>query len=215
MESQSQPKRRKRFIVGGLIAFFALFAGLAVAGFGSLSHPAAEIADATESALTTAYGKEVRLAIQAFVNTNWSFAAFRNPQLLENVATGRNLKTLQASKLGWSGKTVDVIRASTLNQVQVIEYSPARLKAFSCGVLNLDTVTLDGTYVSSLKPLTTFRVYVLSREDDVWKVAAWADFTNAAEIERDWTEGMYPQWEKDLIGDLPGLIGRYDPCFSS
>src|SRR5688572_18094873 len=53
-------------------------------------------ARATESALTLSHGTEAYRAIQAFIDRNWSLAAYRNPNLLSEVATGQNLKELQA-----------------------------------------------------------------------------------------------------------------------
>ncbi len=217
MEIKLHRKRPGQFILGLLIALFVVFVGLGlvVARLGSLFvNPELEIARATENALTLSHGAEVRLAIQTFIDTNWSFAAFKNPQLLAKVAAGQELKALQALNFEWSSNRVDVMGSSIINKVQVIDYTPTQLKAFSCETLNFNTVTIDGIYVSAEKPLTAFRMYVFQRESGVWKVAALADFTDADHINRDWTEGSFPQWEKDLIGDLPNLIDRYDSCFS-
>jgi hypothetical protein len=215
LSSKSQPKRHWQFIIWVLIAVSSCL-GIVVSSFGPLFlvNPDSAIARATESALTAAHGTEAKLAIQRFIDRNWSFAAFRNPELLSEVATGQNLISLQKLRHEWSFKTVSVIRSSAINKVQVIDYAPSQFKAFSCEVLNFDTITIDGTFVSSDHPDIFFRIYVFHNEDGVWKVAAWADFTDADHITRDWTEGMYPQWEKDLIGDLPSLIDKYDSCFS-
>lgn len=121
---------------------------------------------------------------------------------------------MQTLRQGWSSNTIYTLKSSTIDKVRVIEYSPTQFKAFSCEELTFNTVTLAGTYVSSEQPQTFFRIYLFNLDSGVWKVAAWADFTDADHLNRDWTEGSYPQWTIDLIGDLPHFINIYDSCFS-
>ena len=207
-------KRYQAIVVSGMIFLLTVVAclGLAVHTLDRVfTSPGSQAARATESALTISHGIEARLAIQVFIDRNWSFAAFRNPDLLTEVATGQNLNELQALRREWSSGTIDVISSASINKIQVIDYTVTQFKAFSCEILNFDTLTIDGTYVSAIKPLTFFRIYVFNRENGVWKVAAWADFTDADHIRRDWEYA--PQWEKNLIGDLPDLIDKYDTCF--
>ena len=95
----------------------------------------------------------------------------------------------------------------------MIDFTPARFEALSCEVLNFDTVTTtDGSYISSEKPMTAFRIYVFNRENNAWKVAARANFTDVDHINLDWEFG-FPPWEKDVIGDLPKLIRNHGSCF--
>ncbi len=54
-------------------------------------------------------------------------------------------------------------------------------------------------------------MFVFAREDNIWKAKAFWDFTDWAEIDRDW-DYMSTQWQKDFIGDLPNYAKRYSGC---
>ncbi len=153
-------KHRYRIALIGGIFVLTLFVCLILAVNRldeQLGGPEFRIEESTASVLTTAHGTESRLAIQTFIDTSWSFATNRNPQLLAEVAIGHNLKGLQTLNRKWSSNAVDVIKSSVM--IEVIDFTPARFETFSREVLNFDTVTTtDGSYISSEEPMTAFRI---------------------------------------------------------
>ena len=204
------------FICGSLscIAAAAIFFTLDNAFGGPKARATYAAAHATETTLTVAHGAEVRQAIQAFIDTNWSVATYLNPERLSAVATGHELTQLQSAMSALAlDSSVSILKSNTIKGLEVADYSASQLEVFSCETLNFDEVTVDGNYVKSDEPLFGDRVYVMKRENNAWKVAAWYDFSDADHIRRDWV--FVPQWEKDLIGDLPNLIETYDACLES
>ena len=159
-------------------------------------------ATATAEALSAEmHEEEARDAIENFELKRYSLEAHKDPSIQSQLVTGPYLN------LGWGEEVYDepfwlVITSANVEEIQVLEYNPGRLKAVAFVDRTLDKTTTDEVVLESSLPAGRCGVYVFLREDDTWKLAGFFVLMGTPqEIERDWDYA--PDWLKETIGELP------------
>ncbi len=139
--------------------------------------------------------EEVRTVIQKYESSWLSANVALNPTLKYDLATKQwaDYMGIPTSHQGVSGL---LTTSATVNDVTVIEYSSARLKAWACTTNTFDEITLQGTIVRS-GTLSRCGTYVFWKMDANWKLAGYYNDADR----RYWNHA--PEWLKTVIGDLP------------
>ncbi|MEP7292900.1 MAG: hypothetical protein ABI835_14045 [Chloroflexota bacterium] len=165
---------------------------------------------APSETLTVSHEGEVRAMIETYYLGIGSLETQRDRSRIAQFATGPLLEALSEFDSYEADETLEVTRSISLDKVQVLEYTPTRVKAVGCGEFIQDEVTYEGEYVESSNPITLMNIFVFVHEDEVWKLFTMINFADTKGAIRDWA--YVSEEEKEAIGDLQNIIDLYFGC---
>jgi hypothetical protein len=163
-----------------------------------------------ERELTRSYGIEIRSAIELYHIRAGTFGFYRNPDELSIVVTEPYLDRLLSTEGYTTKEYLTATRQISISDVRVLDYTPTRFIAISCGVLYEDKITLEGKYIESLPPQKFENIYVFIRVNERWKLLVAYDFRDPQSIIRDLEHAI--GWEKEYSGDLIDYFPRDYGC---
>jgi len=172
--------------------------------------PAQQATLTAVSPLTTSYGEEARTALETYNAVSGSHYAELHREALATVVTHPWLDRL----MEWEGPQRDdliwVTRDFVILNLNMLEYTPERMRFFACTLAHIDVLTIQGEYVRSLPQQQGQTFYAFVREEAVWKLATAFGFWERDDALRDWA--YVSDEERQLLGDVPGYIDLRFGC---
>jgi hypothetical protein len=157
-----------------------------------------------ERFLTKTYGKEVQEVIGQF-ETNWfSYEAHKNPSMQSELATEQFLNYWGFQSRGkaiYDEPFWLITKSAVVTQIRILEYHADRFDAIAHVSEDIDWITPEGKLIQTVPLYHSCGLYVYTREDEKWKMAAYFNATDTTNLDRDWDEA--PDWLRQTIGVLP------------
>jgi len=161
----------------------------------------------TEESLTTRYGTNVSELIKNFENRWMSIELYKNPNLLDLIATQPFLDDFgfsQSTNMVMNEPFWLVTTSVKIIKVKVFEYYSTKIVAAALIEIYSNKTKTNGEFLETMPVYPRCRLYSFQNNDNTWKLSSSFDASNANEADRDWRD--FSERSKEPFKSLPNGI---------